>query len=277
MSHELVAFANGSYSVRPLGGPEAMHSHIGPWQEARQIYVEPSGLAERLGESGPPLVLLDLGLGIAANALAALECFFVGQPRRDLHLFSFENSLEGLRLALKNRDRFAWLEKHGATVTELLSRGRWSSSHLGVQFHWELREGNFLDSDLHRALPGADFVFFDFYSPKANPELWGIESFKTVRNLCAPGATLTTYSAATSARAAMLLAGFLVGVGRSTDAKTQTTVATLFPTRPAQPLDEAWLEKLGRSQKPLPNDLGAETPEQALRRVREHTQFRNPA
>src|ERR1700758_1292900 len=109
MSHEIVAFSNGSFSVKPLFSEEAMHSHIGPWQEAQQIYIQQSGLADRLQQSGPPLVIFDLGMGIAANTLAAIDCFFAARARRDLRVISFERHLDGLRLALARSEHFPWI------------------------------------------------------------------------------------------------------------------------------------------------------------------------
>src|SRR5277367_3631317 len=59
--------------IRDTDSGEVMHSVNDPAEEARSLYVEQSRLLERL-ESGSeePLVVWDVGLGAAANAMAAI-------------------------------------------------------------------------------------------------------------------------------------------------------------------------------------------------------------
>ena len=100
MLYDLVIFPNGTASLKPKGTTEPMHSSIGAWTEAQSLYVGPSRLQERLTDaSTTPLVVYDVGMGIAANALAALQCALniPSSTRRGLHVVSFENDLNGLR------------------------------------------------------------------------------------------------------------------------------------------------------------------------------------
>src|SRR3982751_1103169 len=91
----------GFSSIRQISSGEIMHSRTDPIEEARKVYVEQAGLAERLREgSMEPLMLWDVGLGAAANAMAAIECHEQAMPGRPLSIFSFENDLDPLRLAL---------------------------------------------------------------------------------------------------------------------------------------------------------------------------------
>ena len=111
MSHELVRFPNGTASLKPLAGREAMHSSIGPWLEANQVYVEQAGLSDRLKQPGRPLVLFDVGMGIAANAIAAIVCAEKTKtPVRRFQIISFENDLDGIIQALRNTDQFPYLK-----------------------------------------------------------------------------------------------------------------------------------------------------------------------
>src|SRR5579885_1384183 len=90
VNHEIFPCRDGSWTLRDRALNQSMHSEIGAWREAREIYVGPSRLAERLGRPGPALVIYDLGLGIAANALAALfEWQRPPSPRRALRIISF--------------------------------------------------------------------------------------------------------------------------------------------------------------------------------------------
>jgi tRNA U34 5-methylaminomethyl-2-thiouridine-forming methyltransferase MnmC len=274
--HEIVDFGNGTASLRPLGGPEAMHSSIGPWAEAREIYLWGARIAERLlASDASPLVIYDIGMGLAANALAALDAWREAPPgRRPLRIVSFESAPSGLATALAAPgERFPFLQPWRPALETLLERGRWRAD--GVD--WELRPGDFCAQPLGE--PAAELVFYDFYSPKAAPELWGVECFARVRAALAtpapgrPGPLLITYCASTSARAAMLLAGFVVGRGAGTAVKRETTLAAARAEDLGEPLDEAWLAKLGRSSHAEPWGWSREEREELCRRIRACPQF----
>ncbi|HUP57038.1 MAG TPA: MnmC family methyltransferase, partial [Bdellovibrionota bacterium] len=116
----------------------------------------------------------------------------------------------------------------------------------------------------------ADLVFHDFFSPAVAPRLWGRKIFSRIRESMREDGLLLTYSAATRTRSALLLAGFRVGRGPGTPMKTESTQATLRG-RLDEPLGRDWLEKLGRSARPLPEDAGPA--EAALAALRACEQF----
>ncbi|MCA1660593.1 MAG: tRNA guanosine(34) transglycosylase Tgt, partial [Verrucomicrobiaceae bacterium] len=65
----------GFASIRQISSGEIMHSRTAPMEEATHLYVEQSNLAQRvrLSAGENPLVLWDVGLGAAANAMAAIN------------------------------------------------------------------------------------------------------------------------------------------------------------------------------------------------------------
>jgi queuine tRNA-ribosyltransferase len=80
-----VVVGDGIGRIRDTLSGEVMHSVNDPAEEARSLYVEQSRLLTRLTESGRgPLVIWDVGLGAAANAMAtiqAVEAAAVGAAR----------------------------------------------------------------------------------------------------------------------------------------------------------------------------------------------------
>src|SRR3954449_12869317 len=82
----------GFASIRQISSGEIMHSRTDPIEEARQLYVEQSRLAERLASES--LILWDVGLGAAANAMAAIECYEKSSGTQPLRIISFENDLD---------------------------------------------------------------------------------------------------------------------------------------------------------------------------------------
>ena len=100
----------GFSSIRQISSGEIMHSRTEPMEEARRLYVEQARLGERLREiSTEPLILWDVGLGAAANAMAAIESYENAEPRRRLQIISFENDLDSLRLAAAHLTSFPYL------------------------------------------------------------------------------------------------------------------------------------------------------------------------
>jgi tRNA U34 5-methylaminomethyl-2-thiouridine-forming methyltransferase MnmC len=269
---EVVTLRNGARAVKHLGHGEVMHPSVGPWQEAQRLYVEQPRLAERLRQPGPPLVILDVGLGAATNAVAALTCARELGPerRRALELVSLEVDLAPLRLALADPAGFSFLQPFRAPAEALMREGLWEEEGL----RWRLLLGNAL-SHLEGPLPLVDLVSFDPFSPAANPEMWTEAVLSRVRARCredGEGALLMTYSAATPTRVTLLLAGFYVGAGLSTGTKGETTVAATRLEALQAPLGERWLERWRRSSARAPH--GAELTPEIEARVLAHPQWR---
>jgi queuine tRNA-ribosyltransferase len=246
---------------------EVMHPVIGPAVESERLYVAQSRLRARLAEPGAPLVLFDVGLGAGSNALAAWRASSAAPPgARRLELVSFERDLGAFTLATSPEGvaRLGTSPLEAEAARALLASHRYEDART----LWRLRLGEALEGlASERAL--ADVVFWDPFSPKANPALWTLAAFRALRSRCAPGATVFTYSTATATRAALLLAGFYVGVGDASGPKEQTTAAAADPADVVRPLDARWLERLARSSAPFPPDAPAD----ALDRIRAHPQF----
>lgn len=267
---EIVTTTSGAPAVLDREVGEVMHPGLGATAEAEQLYVAQARLAARLAEGGAPLVLFDVGLGAAANALAALRCARAAPPgSRRLLVYSFERDLGALALAASEEGaaRLQWSAADRAAALALLEHGLCEEP----QFRWQLLAGDALAA-LARAPQPADVVFWDPWSKQSNAELWTARAFATLREHCAAGAVLFTYSRATAVRSALLLAGFHVGAGAVVGTK-ETTAAALAPVLPAQPLDRRWLARLQRSSAAWPSDVAAAEVPAALQQIAAHPQF----
>ncbi|WP_414660470.1 tRNA guanosine(34) transglycosylase Tgt [Horticoccus sp. 23ND18S-11] len=281
--YEIHPGPGGFNSVRQISSGEVMHSINQPDEEANRLYVEQSALAERLttGEATTAeLVVWDVGLGAATNAMAVLRCFerchteAAGRPLRPLRLVSFECDLDPLRLAASKAGYFPHV-RHGAPQA-ILNRGEWS--HRSGGMHWELLHGDFLA--LFGTARPPDLIFYDPFSFKTDSALWTVETFTRLIAACASKpAELYTYSAATAARVALLSAGFFVGEGVGTGPKADTTIAftradgaRLHPRGP-QLLGEKWLTRWRRSSSKAPATLSPEARLEFEQRIERHPQF----
>ncbi|HEY0342366.1 MAG TPA: tRNA-guanine transglycosylase, partial [Steroidobacteraceae bacterium] len=262
--------------IRDTTSGEVMHSINNPAEEARSLYVEQSQLLERLQTAAAePLVVWDVGLGAASNAMAAILAVENTTPaanRRALTLVSFENNLDSLTLALDHVGYFEHL-RHAAP-RKLLSSGRWTNSTSTID--WLLESGDFAARKF--AAPPPDIIFFDPFSLKTDSSLWTLTAFRELALVCGQRPVeLFTYTNSTSVRAAMLAAGFYVAKGRGTGPKTETTIGLSPLAATAQHAHELlgaeWLAKWRRSDARVPfGTLEAETSWHEA--VSEHPQFR---
>jgi queuine tRNA-ribosyltransferase len=269
---EVMTSRLGFSHIRHIVSGEMMHPLTDPMAEARELYVEQSGLARMLAEEGAEeLVLWDVGLGAATNALAAVECFnecFDAKPSiRPMRLVSFEIDLDALKLASLHPDRFPYVRHPGPKA--LLENGAWRSRQTPLQ--WELVHGDF--SKTFSDAPAPDLVYFDPFSFKTDSPLWTNELFARLqKKLSDKPVLLFTYSSSTAIRARLLAAGFYVGRGRGTGAKGETTIALNQAALASFPGDYLlgleWLEKWRRSD--ARELAGVED-----LRIRSHPQFVN--
>lgn len=265
---ELVKCTSG-FTLRESLNGQLMHSDIGPWIEANTVYVGPSELEKRLSAyTEAPLVLYDVGMGTAANAIAAIN--ISAQQRRKLKIISFEKYPNALEQILSKKTAFPYLMPLGEALRTLLQSG---SAEIAPHISWNLIKGDFRDLDLS-ALPKADLIYFDFYSPGTCPDLWTQAVFQKLFEKSCPDTMIFTYAAGKSVRSAMLLAGFYVGAGPSTEMKRETTVATRNSTLLKSPLTGEWLRSLERSSRPFPVDIAERNYPDALEKVKTHPQFR---
>ncbi len=257
MSHEVVTTSAGALAMRCQETGETMHPGVGPRIEAEALYVQQSKLAARLATQTAPLVLFDVGLGAGSNALAAFALAEAAPPGcAPLHIVSFERDLGALKLALQHSAAFGLDGTAGEAARTLLASGE----HRSARTTWSLRHGDLLTA-LASEPARADIVFWDPFSPKANPTLWTVAAFAACRRVAGPRCTLFTYSASTATRVALLLAGWAVGVGDAIGSKTQTTAAAIDLADLARPLDRRFLPRLSRADAPLPPDAPANAAE----------------
>jgi queuine tRNA-ribosyltransferase len=250
----------GWASVADRSSGEVMHPGLEPMAEAHALYVEQSRMAERLAEPrSDALVIWDVGLGAAHNAMAAIRCCETTAGGRPVHLVSFEHDDAALRLALRNVERFPHLQGDGPR--QLLRAGEWRSPRAPLR--WTLLPGDFRTRLVDA--PPPDCVFYDPFSYKTDTAMWTLDCFARLFAATAGHDTeLFTYSASTAVRAALLAAGFVVARGIPTGARAETTVA-MTPAAARRAVERGrdvlgvdWLDRWRRSGARFPSDVPAD-------------------
>lgn len=269
----------GFSSILHVSSGEIMHSRTAPMDEACALYIDQSHLSSRLLETGnaEPLKIWDVGLGGAANAMAAIRCFESAGPSvRPLRLISFENDLDSLRLAFRNSDLFPYL-RHGGPAA-ILKSGFWrSKSHPGLE--WVLHEGDFLE--LLESADPPDLIFYDMFSGKTCAPAWTVAAFERVMSRCAGhDVELFTYTCSTASRVAMLAAGFGLARGRNAGDKEETTIAfsslEAAVRRGRDVLGLDWLARWERSAAQFPPELDPAARKAFAGMIRSRPQFQLP-
>lgn len=246
-SFELVHLKSGHTSLRLSSNRETFHPVIGPEAEARRLHIEQPRLVARSLELDP-MIIWDVGLGAAANAVAAIEALAKGPGAVELH--SFDCTLAPLEFALEHSEQLGYLGPYRDLIQELIRTGRARCGRL----QWFLHQGDFRASLLLPQLPAPHAIFYDPYSALSNPEMWTLEHFQKLRLALRDDrpCLLTNYTRSTAIRCTWLLAGFYVGFGIGIGDKEETTIASNQLELLQKPLPAAWLDQVSASQNANP-------------------------
>jgi queuine tRNA-ribosyltransferase len=297
--YQLVQLANGAKTLFSVSYGEKMHPGLGPQAEAELLYARQLRICERLKDHSGEFVIWDIGLGAAANAIAALRA--TREIAGQLHLVSFDSTDEPLDFALKNAAALGYLAGYEAQIAELLRERRVAFQNGKLSVIWEFQPGDFpslLNSgmvgrasqraglEVTRAARGdarltntPHAIFYDAFSPAKNPAMWTLPLFEKLFRALDPErpCALTTYSRSTLVRVTLLLAGFVVGAGHATGAKEETTIAANDLSLITEPLNARWLARAARSDsaEPLRDPVYSRSPLKpaTTERLRQHPQF----
>lgn len=216
--------------------------------EAVALHVQGQRLVERAARHEGTFVIWDVGLGAAANAIAALEA--LSGPPVPIEMHSFDLTLAPLAFAHAHAAELGYVLPWKKPIASLLATGEWRAA--SGKLRWKVLLGDFRER--MRDPPPPDAVFYDPYSARTNPELWTLEHFTALRARLSgeSGCMLTNYTRSTALRVSLMLAGFFVGLGGATGEKDQTTIAATRLDLLDQPLDKDWLLRVGRSTRGAP-------------------------
>jgi tRNA U34 5-methylaminomethyl-2-thiouridine-forming methyltransferase MnmC len=277
-NYQLVRLANGVCSIRSLAEGETFHPVVGPVAEAQALYVHQLRLRERVRSQAGEFVIWDVGLGAAANVLAALRA--TRDLSCSLHVISFDHTLAPLQFALLHAAELGYLAQYESAVQELLQTGRADFRHDRQTVRWRLRLGDFPEFLRQPGPePAPHAIMFDAFSPAKNPAMWTAPLFANLFRALDPGrpCAMPTYSRSTMLRVTLLLAGFYVGLGHATGEKEETTVAANTLELLDEPLPASWLQRArhSKSAEPLwqPVYRQAHLAPETWEKLRRHPQF----
>ncbi|HUP97726.1 MAG TPA: bifunctional tRNA (5-methylaminomethyl-2-thiouridine)(34)-methyltransferase MnmD/FAD-dependent 5-carboxymethylaminomethyl-2-thiouridine(34) oxidoreductase MnmC [Usitatibacter sp.] len=212
------------------------HSSHGGLAQARHVFLRGNGLPERWRGRGA-FTILETGFGLGLNFLAAWDAWRTDPQRpRRLHFVSVEHrplTREDLTGALAPFEELAPLARALSAAWPPPIAGFHRAHFDGGNVILTLLLGG-ADAILPQLRARADALFLDGFSPARNPGLWSPGIVRELARLCAPDATLATWTVAGGVRAALADAGFHVDRREGFAAKREMLVGRR--EAPAEPV-----------------------------------------
>ena len=211
---EIQITEDGSHTLFSEMAGQTYHSSHGAVQESRHIFISQLSTVNgrRSTVDGQQLAVLEIGFGTGLNALLSAEW-----GRENASKVKYTT----IELYPLGKDVYSQLN-YGRVLNDealfmKLHEAEWDAGFVQIDENFSIRK---CKSDIVEWLRNAqctmhnaqlfDVVYFDAFSPDAQPELWTEEVFRNVYALMRKGGVMTTYCAKGDVRRAMLAAGFKV-------------------------------------------------------------------
>ena len=204
---------DGSRTLLRQGTEDAFHSGCGAKSETRHVYLESTGVLDRL-KAGESTSVLEVGLGTSMAMLMTVDVAIRnGTPLFYLALEKDWISSETLGF-LRPNDwvEQTWLVESYLSFRESLPRHPSRGSYL-----WEVDQDRVVRVEIGDAISWRplesilfDAIYFDPFCPESAPEFWTSEYLSLMRRLVRSSGRIATYSCSRPVRDAFGAAGWVV-------------------------------------------------------------------
>lgn len=205
------------------------HNPNGAVAESRYIFFETTGLHEEIRQQRS-FNIFETGFGTGMNLLLLLETLEKEPYSGAITYLSVEAypiSEETISKLQFGKD--SGLDKYKSLLDKIFhdSKPGMNRFDLGKDRTLLLYIGQFNHLFVQETITESfQYIFHDPFSPEVNAELWTPDIFQKLISISSPDALLTTYCAASSARAAMAVARWYVAKNRGALGKREMTLAS---------------------------------------------------
>ncbi len=228
------------------------HPRAGALHQARHVFLAGNELPARW-QQAPHFSILETGFGLGNNFLATWDAWR-RDPNRPGQLFYL--SVEQSPLSSADMREVHAQSALGPLASELI--GHWppltcnlhTLSFEAGRVQLLLALGD-IDAWLPEISATVDAFFLDGFAPVKNPRMWTPRLFKALARLAAPGATLATWTAASSVRDGLHAAGFDVRKAAGSGGKRDITLAHYAPAFVPRPVPARQLRSLPQERRAL--------------------------
>lgn len=210
------------------------HNPNGAVAESLHVFFETQGLIRDI-QNRIPLRLFETGFGTGLNLLLFDLLLNTCHYPHQAEFISVEawpvsaDTVSGFSFGAHDEltEKIPLLEK----IFSSLKRG-WNNVEISTRCTLRLYVGT-MEQFFHDEVKIREVNYFlhDPFSPEVNRELWQADLFCELKKMAEPQAILSTYCAASSARAAMAAAGWSVAKAPGALGKREMTVASPDPVR----------------------------------------------
>lgn len=228
MTQRIHTTKDGSSTLYSDKFDQYYHNPNGAASESLYVFFEQSGIFDSL-KTKDEVTVLEIGFGTGLNFLLLADHLKKNHIETHVKFYSIEafpidpetasevnfgDHISDTEIMDSLPDIFSSL-KPGLNQLKPFA-------NLDIELH--LFQGFFDDFRVKNTI--ADFIFHDAFSPEVNEELWTDTVFKKLADLSHDNTVLTSYCAASKARAAMCSAGWYVAKARGALGKREMTIAS---------------------------------------------------
>ncbi len=210
------------------------HNPNGAVAESRHVFFETPGVPDAILRN-ETTVIFETGFGTGLNLLLLLEYLNQSSQKSKAVYYSVEAFPVDATTAMHfdfgdnpflNHNKMLLVDifgslKPGLNAIEISGQ---ITLHLFIGYFDQFFKQVFINKRV-------DCIFHDAFSPEVNADLWTADVFRNLANVCKNDAVLSTYCAATSARAAMAASGWFVARAKGALGKREMTIASLNPEK----------------------------------------------
>ncbi|MEO5642228.1 MAG: tRNA (5-methylaminomethyl-2-thiouridine)(34)-methyltransferase MnmD [Bacteroidia bacterium] len=208
MERKVTLTEDGSSTVFNSSLKQHYHSIHGAVQESQHVFMRMGWEFSAWPELPGEISILEIGFGTGLNAfLVLLKC------TEELNRHVSYTSLEAFPLeeeeftALNYSTALNFPDRHDKFLA--LHRAEWEVP-TAIANGFTLLKKKIKLEDFIPEQTSFDLIFFDAFSPEAQPELWTEEIFKKLYDGMKPGGILVTYCAKGQVRRNLIATGFSV-------------------------------------------------------------------
>lgn len=205
MHREIIVTEDGSHTIRAGDRNHTYHSRHGALQESSHVYIH-SGLQYLLDQGLNSVIIFEMGFGTGLNALLTL----VKATERNIPVLYITVETEPLSgIEARALNYCSLLERPDLQpLFNELHDATWETNAVINPF-FTIRKMRVPMEELELDQP-VDLVYYDAFSPAAQPELWTPAVFERISGFMKTGAVLLTYCSKGDVKRAMKAAGLKV-------------------------------------------------------------------
>ncbi|MDR9416013.1 MAG: tRNA (5-methylaminomethyl-2-thiouridine)(34)-methyltransferase MnmD [Gracilimonas sp.] len=229
MSPKVHQTKDGSSTLYSEKFEQFYHNPNGAASESLYVFFEKSGLLRYLKDASS-LTVLEVGFGTGINFILMVDFL----KKKNIQIPVKYYSVEAYPINVETANSISLKEHLFEPALNDLLPFIFNDLHTGMNV---LRPVDGLDVELHLFVGTfnefkvndcvADYIFHDPFSPDVNEELWNDKTFLKLAEYSHSNTVLSTYCAASKARAAMCVAGWNVAKTQGALGKREMTIASM--------------------------------------------------